>query len=210
MISNSFFDRDPALVAYDLIGKVLCRKIGDIWRYARIVETEAYYMYEHGSHASLGYTYKRRALYMPAGTVYMYYSRGGDSFNVSCRGEGNAVLIKAGTAEDVNAMEVLMAMRTENPVITKSGNEKPREISRLCAGQTIFCRSMRLKVSEHNAILFDKNSCYFKSDGYAPESVVCSVRHGIPKGRDEHLPLRYFDPAFVKSTTSGRYKTNMP
>ena len=26
----------------------------------------------------------------------MYYARGGDSFNISCAGEGNAVLLKAG------------------------------------------------------------------------------------------------------------------
>jgi DNA-3-methyladenine glycosylase len=62
---------------------------------AIIVETEAYYLNDKASHAYLGYTHKRQALFMPPGTVYMYYSRGGDSLNVSCKGEGNAVLIKS-------------------------------------------------------------------------------------------------------------------
>jgi 3-methyladenine DNA glycosylase Mpg len=32
---------------------------------------------------------------MDGGTIYMYYSRGGDSFNISAAGPGNAVLIKS-------------------------------------------------------------------------------------------------------------------
>ncbi|MDV3444008.1 DNA-3-methyladenine glycosylase, partial [Pseudomonas otitidis] len=34
------------------------------WLSARIIETEAYYLAEKGSHASLGYTEKRRALFL--------------------------------------------------------------------------------------------------------------------------------------------------
>ena len=95
MLKASFFNRDACLVAQQLLGIIIRRKYQGHWLAARIIETEAYYLEEKGSHASLGYTEKRKALFMPAGTLYMYYARGKDSLNVSCQGEGNAVLIKS-------------------------------------------------------------------------------------------------------------------
>jgi len=41
---------------------------------AQILETEAYYLNDKASHASLGFTEKRKALFMPPGTIYMYFS----------------------------------------------------------------------------------------------------------------------------------------
>ncbi|MDT8283469.1 MAG: DNA-3-methyladenine glycosylase, partial [Gammaproteobacteria bacterium] len=95
ILKKYFFDRDACLVAQQLLGKIIRRKYQGHWLAARIIETEAYYMEDKGSHASLGYTEKRKALFMPAGTIYMYYARGKDSLNVSCKGKGNAVLIKS-------------------------------------------------------------------------------------------------------------------
>lgn len=95
MLPPSFFDRDACTVARDLLGKVIRRKYNQQWLAARIIETEAYYLQDNGSHASLGFTKKRKALFMQAGSIYMYYAHGRDSLNISCRGEGNAVLIKS-------------------------------------------------------------------------------------------------------------------
>ena len=95
MLKPTFFDRDACQVAQQLLGKIIRRKHQGQWLSARIIETEAYYLAEKGSHASLGYTEKRSALFMPAGTIYMYYARGKDSLNISCRGKGDAVLIKS-------------------------------------------------------------------------------------------------------------------
>jgi DNA-3-methyladenine glycosylase len=95
MLERSFFNLDSPALARALIGKVLRRRWKGQWLSARIIETEAYRLDEKGSHASLGYTHKRRALFMDGGTIYMYYSRGGDSFNISAAGPGNAVLIKS-------------------------------------------------------------------------------------------------------------------
>ena len=62
----------------------------------RIFETEAYYINNCGSHASLGFTEKCKALFMILGTIYMYYAHGGDFLNFSCPGDGNTVLVKSG------------------------------------------------------------------------------------------------------------------
>ena len=75
LLSPAFFDRDARVVARALLGKVLRHRVvdpefGEYWLAARIIETEAYYRREAGSHSSLGYTDKRRALFMPAGTIW--------------------------------------------------------------------------------------------------------------------------------------------
>src|SRR6218665_3863295 len=94
-LPDSFFDRDAQLLARALLGKIIRHRHRGHWLAARIIETEAYYLAEKGSHASLGYTEKRRALFMGGGHIYMYYARGGDSLNFSAHGPGNAVLIKS-------------------------------------------------------------------------------------------------------------------
>ena len=95
-LADAFFQRDAQELARALLGKVIRHRQGELWLSARIIETEAYYADERGSHASLGYTHKRRALFLPGGHIYMYYARGGDSLNFSAEGPGNAVLIKSG------------------------------------------------------------------------------------------------------------------
>ena len=95
MLPDAFFDRDAQLVARELLGKVIRHRVNGLSLSARIIETEAYYCAEKGSHASLGYTEKRKALFLDGGHIYMYYARGGDSLNFSAQGPGNAVLIKS-------------------------------------------------------------------------------------------------------------------
>ena len=95
VLGSDFFARDACEVARELLGKVLRRRRGEHWLAARIIEAEAYYRDERASHSSLGWSRSRRAMFMEPGTVYMYYSRGGPSLNVSCAGEGDAVLVKS-------------------------------------------------------------------------------------------------------------------
>jgi DNA-3-methyladenine glycosylase len=190
ILSASFFNRDPLKVAKSLLGKVLCVKYNNIWLQAIITETEAYYLDDKASHASLGYTDKRRALFMSPGTIYMYYSRGGDSINISCRGEGNAILIKSGApfkgAKGFKKM--IETMKFLNP---KKECNTPREVSKLCSGQALLCRALNLKVYDWDQKQFDRKRLYFACYGYKPISVQQTVRRGIPKGRDEHLPYRF-------------------
>ncbi|MBI3993969.1 MAG: DNA-3-methyladenine glycosylase [Candidatus Lambdaproteobacteria bacterium] len=199
-----FFNRDARVVAADLLGKLLCHCVQDLWLCAVVIEAEAYLLEERASHASLGYTEKRRALFMAPGTIYMYYARGGDSFNVSCRGEGNAVLVKAalplplhpagaqagsGPPLRAQAEPMLRAMRARNPL----PGDRPRPDARLCGGQTLLCRALGLKVGEWDARPFDGQRLTLMDTGYRPRATIRTTRLGIPAGRDEHLPYRFVD-----------------
>ncbi|HVV69865.1 MAG TPA: DNA-3-methyladenine glycosylase [Gammaproteobacteria bacterium] len=201
IITQQFFDRDAQVVAIDLLGKVLRHHYHGMWLSAMIIETEAYYLEDKGSHASLGLTEKRKALFMPPGTIYMYYAHGGDSLNLSCRGAGNAVLIKSGIAwEDGRTHpNMLEQMRRLNPIL-KSGKLRP--VSHLCSGQTLLCRSLTLKVPEWNQKTFDPQRFYLEDVGYHPQQIIQTTRLGIPKGRDPHLPYRFIDYRYITRATS--------
>lgn len=197
MLQQKFFNIDAESLAKKLLGKVIRVRYRSILLSAMIIETEAYYLHEKGSHASLGFTEKRKALFMPAGTIYMYYARGGDSLNVSAKGEGNAVLIKAGIPylQDKNSEAMLNVMHQLNPI-----NNKQRPLHRLCSGQTLLCKALNLKVPVWDQKNFDE-TFYIEDVRYRPQSIIQTTRLGIPKGRDEHLEYRFIDAAHSKSAT---------
>jgi DNA-3-methyladenine glycosylase len=156
MLNTDFFNRDALLVAKELLGKVIYKRYDTMWLAAMIIETEAYYLEDKGSHASLGRTAKRQALFMPAGTIYMYYARGGDSLNISCQGDGNAVLIKGGIPyiEDPAMLDIMHQL---NPV---KNSLRKRADHKLCAGQTLLCKALNIKVPEWDQQLFDRDNFY--------------------------------------------------
>lgn len=198
-LPDAFFNRDAAELARDLLGKVIRHRVDGLWLSVRIIETEAYYLEEKGSHASLGYTHKRRALFMDGGVIYMYYARGGDSLNFSAAGPGNAVLIKSAHpwTDARSGPDALARMQHLNP----DAQGLPRPPSRLCAGQTLLCRSLGLKVPEWDARRFDPDALYVEDVGDSPEALICTTRLGIPPGRDEHLHYRFVDPAYATVCT---------
>lgn len=198
-LPSRFFQRDSRELAVHLLGKVIRHYHQGRWLSARIIETEAYQREEKGSHASLGLTPSRRALFMPAGTLYMYYARGGDSLNISSAGEGDGVLIKSGypVVDEISGPESLALMRQLNP----AANGQLRETARLCNGQTLLCRSLHLKVPEWNTQQLDPQRLTVDDDDYRPEQIIQAPRLGIPLGRDEHLPYRFVDAAYARFCT---------
>lgn len=198
-LPDSFFDRDACLLARELLGKVIRHRVGELWLSARIIETEAYYLTDKGSHASLGYTEKRRALFLDGGHIYMYYARGGDSLNFSAHGAGNAVLIKSGYPwqDALSGAPALARMQANNP--DRLG--RPRPLEKLCAGQTLLCRALGLKVPEWDGRRFDAQRLFVEDVGARPERIVQTTRLGIPRGRDEHLPYRFVDAAYARHCT---------
>lgn len=198
-LPDSFFHRDAQTLARDLLGKVIRHKVDGLWLSARIIETEAYYVAEKGSHASLGYTEKRKALFLEGGHIYMYYARGGDSLNFSAEGPGNAVLIKSAYpwVDAVSDENALARMLLNNP--DASGNVRTPE--RLCAGQTLLCKALGLKVPMWDAQRFDEERLFVEDVGQRPPRIIQTTRLGIPAGRDEHLMYRFVDAAYARFCT---------
>lgn len=76
-INRRFFNRDARLVARDLLGIEIIRKIGSRTIRGIIVETEAYCgPYDKACHASRGRTPRVEPMYGPPGTIYVYFVYG--------------------------------------------------------------------------------------------------------------------------------------
>ena len=200
MLKDRFFDLDAVTLSKELLGKIIRVKYKNHWLSAQIIETEAYLIDEKASHASLGYTEKRKALFMPPGTIYMYYSRGGDSMNISARGEGCAVLIKSAIPFEDNKTDpnMISIMQKLNPIKNSNVIRKPEK---LCSGQTLLCNSLGLTVKEWDQKYFDKNKFYIEDVKIKPTKIIQTRRLGISEGRDEHLPYRFIDYGHVKYCT---------
>lgn len=210
MLPTTFFQKDACELAKALLGKVIFfyNEEHQLWLQAQIIETEAYYLAEKASHASLGFTEKRKALFMPAGTIYMYYSRGGDSLNISAEGAGNAVLIKSAFpyAQAKKYPAMIAAMQHNNPY--KLRPEFSRPVEKLCAGQTLLCKSLGLKVKQWDQQQFSKEKFYIADINYQPKKIIQTTRLGIPDGRDGHLPYRFVDYDFAERCTINPLKKN--
>jgi DNA-3-methyladenine glycosylase len=131
------------------------------------------------------------------------YSRGGDSLNVSCRGKGNAVLIKSAFPflKGGNVDNMIKIMQLLNP---QKKSLEPRPIESLCNGQALLCKSLNIKVIDWDKKQFNPKSFYICSRGYSPKNILRAKRKGIPKGRDEDLPYRFVavDGVFERFSTS--------
>ncbi len=190
-LTHYFFNQSATTVARQLLGMVVCRYIQGQWLYAQIIETEAYGgQMDHASHA-IKKTPTRAALWQPAGTLYMYYARGGDSLNISTKTPGAAVLIKSGRVFQPDPT-MLALMQYYNPL----PGGRVRQSCYLLSGQTLFCRSLGLNVKDWNGQQF--NDDFFIVDlGHAPDTIIQTTRLGIPAHRDQGSLNRFIDMRYA-------------
>ncbi|MFZ2970555.1 MAG: DNA-3-methyladenine glycosylase [Minisyncoccia bacterium] len=95
----SFYERPTKIVARQLLGKFLCRKIGSKIIKGKIVEVEAYLgTKDLACHTSKGKTKRNKVMFGPAGHAYVYFIYGMyHCFNVVTEKQGSpcAVLVRA-------------------------------------------------------------------------------------------------------------------
>jgi len=98
-LPRTFYSREPAVVARDLIGKRLVRQLDDTTVVCRIVETEAYRgAADAASHAYRGRTARNFPMFGPPGHTYVYFIYGMHwMFNITAHTtvSPGAVLIRA-------------------------------------------------------------------------------------------------------------------
>jgi DNA-3-methyladenine glycosylase len=88
-------------------------------------------------------------------------------------------------------------MQANNP----DSQGQPRALAKLCAGQTLLCKALGLKVVDWDAQRFDPQRLFVEDVGERPAQIVQTTRLGIPHGRDEQLPYRFVDAAFARCCT---------
>lgn len=180
-LTRSFFARDTALVARELLGVDLVRRNEDGLLKGKIVETEAYYGEgDPPSHASSGRTGRSKIMWDKPGLAYVYLIYGIHiMLNVVTEPEGTpgAVLIRA-----VEPLEGLSEME-EN----RGGVDKDE----LTDGPGKLTRAFRIGMDMNDEDLLNSGKLWLSRGNDIEENQIdTSGRIGVSQGKEEQL--RFF------------------
>lgn len=153
-LEKSFFERKTALVAQELLGKVLVYKDKDQTISGIIVETEAYIgPQDLASHASRGKTPRNAIMFDESGYWYVYLIYGFyNCLNIVTEGKDypSAVLIRA-----VEPLEGISLMQI---------NRKTEKLENLTSGPGKLCQAFGIDKKLNCLSCLDKDSSLFIAD----------------------------------------------
>lgn len=188
-VAREFYNRDPRLVARDLLGKILVRQERGVRLAGRMVETEAYLGTDDpAAHSAAGKTARNAVLFGPPGFSYVYFIYGVHyCFNVSCLedGEAGGVLVRA-----LEPLDGIQAMAS-NRGLKLSDPPRISELRKIASGPGRLAEALGIDRLRDNGkdVTSTKSDLWIASDGYVPPAIVEGPRVGITKAV-EH-PLRY-------------------
>jgi DNA-3-methyladenine glycosylase len=195
LVPRVFYNRDPRLVAPDLLGKVLVRREGDKIRAGRIVEVEAYLGEDDpAAHSAGGETLRNAVMFGPPGFVYVYFIYGNHyCLNVSClpKGRAGAVLFRAlepiaGIAEMAVARAVTIVRAGDLKKLTSG----PGRMAQALGVTRVRDNGKDLTSAKSDLFSVDEPIARRSTKDYdRARRVLSTPRIGITKAAD--LPLRY-------------------
>ena len=182
-IPREFFDRDPRVVARELLGKVLLRREQRSIMAGRIVETEAYMgTGDPAAHAAAGRTARNAVLFGPPGYAYVYFIYGNHyCLNVSCLPEGDAGCVLIRALEPLAGIEQMAQARGmdwagDSPVPT-------RTLRLLTSGPGRLAQALGISRERDNCkdLLDASSDLQMCDDGFRPAKIASTPRVGITK-----------------------------
>jgi DNA-3-methyladenine glycosylase len=189
LLRRAFFNRDPRVVAGELLGKLVVRSEGRKQLAGRIVEVEAYLgAGDLAAHAAAGHTARNDVLWGPPGHAYVYFIYGVHyCLNISClpAGEAGCVLIRA--LEPVSGLSEMAEARDLADLDLTS----VRDLRKLASGPGKLCEALGITRPRDNDkdMLSPKSDLQVMSDGFRVQQVAVTQRIGITKSAE--MPLRY-------------------
>ena len=174
ILTKKFYQRDTVIVAKELLGKKLTRKIGNYEISGIISETEAYrHKDDPASHAFRSITNRNKVMFGEVGIAYVYFTYGMHyCFNVvakKMKTPAGAVLIRG--------------------IIPKKGIKKMQEnrniqnLKDLTNGPAKIAQALEI-TKEHYGIDITKKSKLYIEEGLEIKKIKKSTRIGIKNGKD--------------------------
>lgn len=163
-MDKQFFNRNAEIVARELLGKVIVRRVGDEERKARIVETEAYFDENDPASRACQNGDLKETMMMEAGTILVYgvHNNWLVNFVTDEKGVASAVLIRA--AEPLNFYDN-------------------------CRGPGLLTKALGITKNFHKHNLLNNNEIWLE-DNKDEFDIIEGFRIGVKK--DLNKPLRFY------------------
>ena len=178
-LPHSFYDRDPKLVARELLGMSLLRKTRGKWIGGQIVETEAYLAQgDAASHSARGKTAGNASMFGPPGTLYVYPIHAKYCLNAVTQSPGT------GSTELIRAIEPVWGL----PAMQRQRGTD--DLSRLTRGPAMLCQALCVDRSLDFSDLVQSTNVGIFQSGQTASRVCRTTRIGVTKAQKRKL--RFF------------------
>ena len=174
ILPKEFYQRDTVIVAKDLLGKKLVRKIGNYEMSGIIIETEAYrHKDDPASHAFRKITDRNRAMFEEVGIAYVYFTYGMHyCFNVVAKKSK----ISAGAV-------LIRGINPEKGIKKMEKNRKIKNLKNLTNGPAKLTQALEITEEQYGVDLTKKLKIYIE-DGLYVKKIKKSSRVGIKNGKE--------------------------
>ena len=174
ILPKKFYQRDTVVVAKDLLGKKLVRRIGNYEMSGIIIETEAYrHKDDPASHAFRKITDRNRVMFEEVGMAYVYFTYGMHyCFNVVAKKSkipAGAVLIRG--------------INPEKGVTRMKKNRDVKNLKNLTNGPAKLTQALEI-TKQHYGIDVTKKLEIYIEDGLKIKKIKKSTRVGIKNGKE--------------------------
>jgi len=193
ILSRRFYERDPEVVARNLLGKILIRKIRDKRLSGMIVETEAYYgPGDPASRASDGMKNFNRLMWLKPGIAFIYNVHKYWMFNIVAHepGEVGAVLVRA--VEPLEGIDIMKRNR---------GIEDERIIIDLTNGPGKFTVAFEINKRLNGVDVTSWKSPIYILDSHVQIRISSSKRIGVRADLEKNLRFYIQGNRFVSKTS---------
>jgi len=193
-----FFDRDPQVVAREILGKLLVRRQAEELLSGHIVEVEAYLGEDDpAAHAAAGRTLRNSVLFGPPGRAYVYFIYGHHyCLNVSCLSDGvpGCVLVRA-----LEPMIGIDEMARSRGITLQS----PADLKKLTSGPGRLAEAFGITRARDNGkdLTSRASDLRIVEGDYRPARVITTERIGITKAAERPLRFLVAENGFVSRAT---------
>jgi DNA-3-methyladenine glycosylase len=182
-LDRSFYNRSTLLVAKELLGKVLVRRLDRRRLSGMIVEVEAYVgPHDLACHASKGRTPRTEIMFGPAGMAYVYMIYGFYfCLNAVTEAEGHAAAVLIRAVEPIENVALMRTLR----------NNVERDID-IASGPGKLCRAMSIDKQLNGEDLTGR-VLWIEDRNLKPGSIRSSPRVGVDyAGEYKDKPWRFY------------------
>ena len=174
ILPKEFYQRDTVIVAKDLLGKKLVRKIGNYEMSGTIIETEAYrHKDDPASHAFQKITDRNKVMFGEVGIAYVYFTYGMHyCFNVVAKKSN----IPAGAV-------LIRGINPEKGITKMEKNRNIKNFKNLTNGPAKLTQALEIGKEHYGTDLTKKSEIYIE-DELCIKKIKKSTRVGINNGKE--------------------------